>query len=125
MLGKSPNQNQKSFFKPLLKDFIDMNHPLVLLSERIPWKALEKDFANLYSCTGTPSKPLRLMVGLLILKQMFNLGDETLIPQWIQNPYFQYFCGEAAPSKGAGTRDLVGRQRFAHLGRVSVGVTSP
>jgi len=35
------------------------------------------------------------MVGLLILKQMYNLGDETLFPQWVHNPYFQYFCGES------------------------------
>ena len=39
--------------------------------------------------------PIRLMSGLLILKQMFDLGDETVIPAWISNPYFQYFCGEA------------------------------
>ena len=39
--------------------------------------------------------PIRLMSGLLILKQMFDLGDETVIPEWIRDPYFQYFCGEA------------------------------
>ena len=35
------------------------------------------------------------MVGLLILKQLHNLGDQTLVEVWIQNPYFQYFTGEA------------------------------
>ena len=35
------------------------------------------------------------MVGLLILKQLHNLGDETVVAAWIQNPYFQYFTGEA------------------------------
>ena len=35
------------------------------------------------------------MCGLLILKQLHNLGDESLMPMWISNPYFQYFCGEA------------------------------
>ena len=25
---------------------------------------------------------------------MFSLADEVLKPAWIQNPYWQYFCGE-------------------------------
>jgi transposase, IS5 family len=36
-----------------------------------------------------------MMVGLLILKQMYNLSDEGLIAAWIGNPYYQFFCGEA------------------------------
>lgn len=95
MLGKSPVQEQKNLFQPLLKEFINMQHELVLLNEKIEWKSLEQEFAPLYSATGTPSKPIRMMVGLLILKQLYDLGDETVIPAWIANPYFQYFCGEA------------------------------
>lgn len=95
MIGKSPIQGQKDLFQPLLKEFIDMNHELVLLSQEINWKELEEGFSSLYSNTGTPAKPVRLMCGLLILKQIYNLGDETLIPAWISNPYMQYFCGEA------------------------------
>jgi len=94
MIGKSPNQNQLNLFKPVLKQFINPSHPLVLLAERIPWSELEKDFSPLYSNTGTPAKPIRLMIGLLLLKQMYNLGDETLMPEWVRDPYFQYFCGE-------------------------------
>jgi IS5 family transposase len=33
------------------------------------------------------------MVGCLLLKQIKNLGDETLAKEWIENPYMQYFCG--------------------------------
>jgi IS5 family transposase len=33
------------------------------------------------------------MVGCLLLKQLKNLGDETLAKEWIENPYMQYFCG--------------------------------
>ena len=94
MLGKSPDQKQKNLFQPLLKEFINPKHPLVILSDKIPWKELEDEFRGLYSHTGLPSKPVRLMSGLLILKQMYNLGDETLMPVWVQNPYYQYFCGE-------------------------------
>ena len=77
MLGHSKNQNQASFFYPLLKDFIEPNHPLYNLAEVFPWKLFEDEFAPLYSNTGNPSKPIRLMVGLLILKQLNNLGDEN------------------------------------------------
>jgi len=95
MLGKSPNQNQKNLFQPLLKDFINVEHELVMLADNIPWNEFEQEFASLYSNTGTPAKPIRLMVGLLILKQVYDHGDEALIPAWVQSPYYQYFCGEA------------------------------
>lgn len=93
MIGKTPLK-QHDLFRPLLVEFIDLNNELVGLSRQINWKELEEEFSVHYSNTGTPSKPIRLMVGLLILKQLYNLGDESLIPVWIMNPYFQFFCGE-------------------------------
>lgn len=33
------------------------------------------------------------MVGLLILKQLENLSDESVVLQWKRNPYYQAFCG--------------------------------
>jgi hypothetical protein len=42
---------------------------------------------------GRPSKPIRLMVGLLLLKQLENLSDERVVLQFKRNPYYQYFCG--------------------------------
>ena len=95
MIGKSPNQKQKELFRPLLSEFIDMSHELVLLSKTINWNYFEKEFSVLYSNTGQPAMPTRLMVGCLILKRIYNLGDETLAIAWIMNPYMQYFCGEA------------------------------
>ena len=47
MIGKSPNQNEGEPFRPLLKDFIDMNHELALLADRIDWGYFEKEFAPL------------------------------------------------------------------------------
>ena len=49
MIGKSPNQNAGEFFRPLLKDFIDMNHELALLADGIDWGYFEKEFSPLYS----------------------------------------------------------------------------
>ncbi len=57
-----------------------MDHKLVVLANKINFISLEKAFSSLYSKTGTPSKPIRLMVDLLILKQMEKLADETIIP---------------------------------------------
>lgn len=96
MLGKSLDQKQAQtdIFRPLLASFINMEHNLIKLGERLDWKGLEKSFSEFYSNTGTPSKPIRLMAGLLMLKQMFNLSDEVVVEQWKQNAYYQYFTGE-------------------------------
>lgn len=95
MIGKNADQNQRDLFKPLLKDFIDLGHELVLLSEKIDWSYFENTFSPLYSNTGQPGMPIRLMVGSLMLKRIYNLGDETLCEAWIRDPYMQYFCGMA------------------------------
>jgi IS5 family transposase len=34
------------------------------------------------------------MAGLAILKHTYNLSDEVVCEQWVENPYYQYFCGE-------------------------------
>lgn len=95
MIGKSPRRDEPELFRPLLSDFIDMSHELVLLSEKIDWSYFEREFSPLYSRTGKAAMPVRLMVGCLLLKHMYNLGDETLARAWVMNPYMQYFCGEA------------------------------
>lgn len=92
MLGKNPKKLPE-LFRPMLVDFIDNKHGLVLLSEKIDWDYFEKEFSPLYSKVGNPSHPVRFMVGCLLLKHLYNLGDETLEKAWIMNPYMQYFCG--------------------------------
>lgn len=92
MLGKNPKK-QPELFRPMLVDFIDNQHELVLLSEKIDWNYFEEEFSPLYSKTGNPSHPIRFMVGCLLLKHLYNLGDETLASAWIMNPYMQHFCG--------------------------------
>ena len=92
MLGKNP-EKKPELFRPMLVDFIDHEHELVLLSEKIDWNYFEKEFSPLYSKVGNPSHPIRFMVGCLLLKHLYNLGDETLEKAWIMNPYMQHFCG--------------------------------
>lgn len=93
MLGKLPEKGQRDLFRPMLKDFIDMKHELAVLADKIDWSYFEKEFAPLYSERGAPSVPIRLMVGCLMLKHLYNLGDERLPEFWVRDVYFQYFCG--------------------------------
>jgi len=93
VIGKSPNQNQSNMFKSNLIQIINPRHSLVLLAEEIPWHEFEREYKGLYSKTGMPAKPIRLMTGLLILKQLKHLSDEGVVKDWVQNPYYQYFCG--------------------------------
>jgi IS5 family transposase len=93
MIGKSPNPAQRHLFLPNLSEFINPKHEFYLLAEKIDWNVFESEFAPLYASVGQPAKPIRLMVGLLILKQLYDLGAETVMAQWVSNPYFQYFCG--------------------------------
>jgi transposase, IS5 family len=95
MTGKSDNQDQRDIFLPLLKDFINLNHELVLLADKLDWQYFEREFSPLYSNTGKPAMPIRLMVGSLMLKRIYDLGDETLTEAWVRDPYMQYFCGMA------------------------------
>ena len=79
----------------MLTEFIDQTHELVLRPNRIDWTGLEKEFSVCYSKTEQPVMPVRFMVGCLLLKNPYNIGDETLAKDWMMNPYMQYFCGMA------------------------------
>ena len=93
MRSPSPSDfPQSSFFD--ITDQLDSNHPLIALGQTIPWTDLENIFAELYSDKGRAAKPIRLMCGLLMLKQLYNLSDESIVTQWQMNPYYQVFCGE-------------------------------
>lgn len=93
MIGKLPEKGQRELFRPMLEDFINMNQELVLLSKKIDWSYFEKEFSVYYSDKGAPSVPIRLMVGCLMLKHLYNLGDERIPEFWVRDVYFQYFCG--------------------------------
>lgn len=93
LLLNTSKTNQQNLFYSQLSDMLDMNDPLIALSNAIDWKIFENEFAGFYSKDGCPAKPIRLMVGLLILKQLENLSDESIVIQWKRNPYYQYFCG--------------------------------
>jgi IS5 family transposase len=80
---------------PRLDQIVDLNHPLAKLARRIDWSFIEQRLDAVYrDGPGQPPLPTRLMAGLAILKHMRNLSDEKLCESWVENPYYQLFCGE-------------------------------
>lgn len=56
MIGKKPAEHQVSIFEVALESLIDMNHELVLLSQKIDWAEVTSDFAEYYCAdNGRPS----------------------------------------------------------------------
>ena len=95
-----PNPSQLSFF-PTLREQLNPKQSLYQLSEMIDWSYFEREFAEYYSSKGRPAHPIRKMVGLLILKSLYNLSDEGLVEdQWEMNVYYQYFTGETVQQWG-------------------------
>ncbi|BDA82685.1 IS5 family transposase [Aureimonas sp. SA4125] len=89
------DSGQSDLFRARLDQIVDMRHPLARLGRVIDWRFLEERFGTVYSDgPGQPPLPTRLMAGLAILKSMHDLSDEALCDRWVENPYFQLFCGE-------------------------------
>jgi transposase, IS5 family len=77
-----------------LSQQIDLRHPLARLAGLIDWQTFEARFGELYHPhVGRPGMSIRLMVGLCYLQHAFRLFDEEVITRWVENPYWQYFCG--------------------------------
>ncbi|MGH8755817.1 MAG: IS5 family transposase [Burkholderiales bacterium] len=86
---------QTDLFKARLDQIVDLSHALVKLARSVDWGFLEKTFGAVYNDgPGQPPLPTRLMAGLAILKHMHDLSDEVLCERWVENPYYQLFCGE-------------------------------
>lgn len=89
-----PKSLQAELFKTPLNKIIDTTHSLCVLGAKIKWPEFDKTFGPLYSeGKGRPAIATRLMVGLHYLKHTFNLSDEEVVSRWLENPYWQYFCG--------------------------------
>ncbi len=89
------DSGQNDFFKARLDQIIDTDHALAKLAASIDWAFLEERFGAAYTdAPGQPPLPTRLMAGLAILKHMQDLSDEELTARWVENPYYQLFCGE-------------------------------
>ena len=93
MKPKETKNTEADLFRLELVNIIDMRHELVKLAEIINWEALATEFGALYADEGRPGADIRLMCGLQYLKHTLALSDEQVCLRWVENPYYQYFCG--------------------------------
>jgi IS5 family transposase len=87
-------KGQEDLFRSRLDQIIDMRHELVRLGGVVDWRLLDHKLGEVYADgPGQPPLPTRLMAAASILKHTFDLSDEELVRRWVENPYFQHFCG--------------------------------
>jgi len=128
MVRKQDKTPQLNIFDTPLERFINLDHELCILSKQIDWDSIEKEFSVYYSEIGRPSVPIRRMIGLLLLKHIYNLSDEAIVDRWIENPYWQYFSGEKVfqtqkpfdPTEFIHFRNRIGKEGAEKLLKVSV-----
>ena len=119
MKPKTPDSfaAQHDLFRSQLSQILDLTHSLAQLYQSIDWNAIEQRFGAFYvEDVGRPGLPTRLMVGLHYLKHAFKESDESVVARWVENPYWQYLCGETHfrhslpldPSSLSRWRDRVG-----------------
>ncbi len=86
--------SQGHLFKPFLRDIVSERHSLVKLADAINWQSFDEGLEECFcSDNGRPSLPTRLMVGLHYLKYAYDMSDEGVLEEWLENPYWQYFTG--------------------------------
>jgi transposase, IS5 family len=91
----TPTPQTDQLFRPRLDEQLKMSHPLIRLSKLIDWPRIEREFSRHFvSSRGRPSLPPRLVAGLLYLQHANDASDEAVVATWLENPYWQYFCGE-------------------------------
>jgi transposase, IS5 family len=107
-----------------LSDLLNHEHPLYVLAERMDWSQFDAAIDDCYAEElGRPGVNTRLMVGLLYLKHAFNESDESVVARWVENPYWQFFCGcqymqhelPIDPSSMSRWRKRVGAERLEKL----------
>ena len=90
-----PQPGQAHMLLHRLDELLDMSHPIVVLANQIDWEAIQRGHIEHFpSDTDRPAIRTRLAAGLLYLQHTYKLSGRSVLEQWIQNPYFQFFCGE-------------------------------
>ena len=115
---------QCELFGAHLSELLNREHPLYVLAERIDWSQFDAAIDACYADElGRPGVNTRLMVGLLYLKHAFDESDESVVARWVENPYWQFFCGlcymqhelPIDPSSLSRWRKRVGAERLEKL----------
>ncbi len=88
------DQAQGDLFRAHLEQILSHSHPLYVLANQIDWEFFDREFTRHFvENKGRPGLPTRLVVGLTYLKNAFNESDESVVERFLENPYWQYFCG--------------------------------
>jgi IS5 family transposase len=115
---------QCELFGARLSELLNPEHPLYVLAERMDWSQFDAAIDACYAEElGRPGVNTRLMVGLLYLKHAFDESDESVVARWVENPYWQFFCGlcymqhelPIDPSSLSRWRKRVGAERLEKL----------
>jgi IS5 family transposase len=94
-MGPKTPVPEQDFFRHPLREQINLKHPLVRLTDLINWERLGALMSESFvSGKGRPASSPRLIAGLLYLQHTFDLSDEEVVWQWVENPYWQVFTGE-------------------------------
>jgi IS5 family transposase len=95
MTPEKPQKTPSSdLFRNRLENLLNQRHELYRLAGLIDWSQFDSEFGSLYCPdNGCPAKATRLMVGLQYLKHIYGMSDEAVVRRWVENPYWQYFCG--------------------------------
>ena len=124
MKPKPQPRDNFELFQAHFDQILNLDHELLQLARKINWSRFDVAFADSYSeDMGAPAKAMRLMVGLHYLKYTFNQSDELLLERWVENPYWQSFCGYTHmqhdypihPTCMTKWRNRVGAERFEEL----------
>jgi IS5 family transposase len=102
-----------------------------ILADKISWSLVKEEYSRLFddgSKGGRPAAPVRLVVGLLLLQYLHNLSDEAVCESWVENPYWQYFCGydffqwelPLDPSSLSRWRARLGKERLEQILKLTV-----
>ncbi len=90
----SAKDAQGDLFRSRLDQILNRKHPLFQLANQIDWQFFDSEFVQLFvENVGRPGLPTRLIVGLHYLKHAFNESDESVVGRFLENAYWQYFCG--------------------------------
>lgn len=96
MRPKQPDTAKEDLFRSSLEAILDPDHELIRLAGLIDWERFDDAFGAYYhDRKGRRGLQTRLMAGLHLLKHMKGLSDEELCAVWLENPYYQAFCGES------------------------------
>ncbi len=125
-----PGRASGDLFRERLDAIIDMRHSMVRLADLVPWADFDQRFGAFYKPLGRPAKPTRLMVGLHYLKHIYDLSDDAVVARWVENPYWQVFCGfeffqhalPIDPSLMTRWRRRVGSEAMAEVLRATIAV---